>query len=224
MDHVSLLLLWLDPPISLLSTPSTLSSHTLTVRSMGVWSHSMLMILPWSRWEKHIRYKWHLKSIDKSGRGGRGHRKRLLFVCENPNWKNISHPKFEIESNSSWGPIWIVSSPCKESFSEWTICHKLEQRYHHQDFLNAVLMERDAIQSITFLLLFTSFSDPSLPHSVRVDGWMVAWRQKQADRLLNCMAGCITSNISEHLHSGIPSKTWVFSVMSREMCTHRRTH
>lgn len=96
MDHVSVVLLWLDPPLSILSIPSTLSSHTPTVQSMGMWSHSMLMILLWSRLEKHIRYKWHLKSIDKSGRGERGQRQRLLFVVENQNVKNISYSNFYI--------------------------------------------------------------------------------------------------------------------------------
>lgn len=120
MDHVSVVLLWFDPPLSFLSIPSTLSWHTPTVQSMGMWSHSMLMILPWSRLEKHIRYKWHLKSIDKSDWGGRGHRERLLFV-----FKEYVLFYFFYLIKQLLGLKWAERSPCKESFSERTICHKL---------------------------------------------------------------------------------------------------
>lgn len=90
-------------------------------------------------------------------------------------------------------------------------------------------MGRDSVQSLydsstqrSFLSSLSPFSTPSLSYSVIANGCMVAQKQKQADRLLSCMAGCITGNTGEHLHPGSPSKTRICNVASRKthLCTH----
>lgn len=114
------------------------------------------------------------------------------------------------------------------------ISRKHAQRNHREEFLN-VLMKYWWGEMLSCLLL-TSPSYPVLlsfplllhfplrlsPHSVRVDGWMVAWRQKQADRLLSCMAECITSSISERLHQGFHQRQG-YLVWCQGKCKHTHT-
>lgn len=129
----------------------------------------------------------------------------------------------------------LWAAPCQR-FSPWLkISRKHAQRNYQEEFLN-VLMKYWWREMLSCLLL-TSPSYPVLlsfplhlhfplhlsPHSVRGDGWMVAWRQKQADRLLSCMAECITSSISERLHQGFHQRQG-YLVWCQGKCTQTHTH
>lgn len=118
--------------------------------------------------------------------------------------------------------------PRAEVLSGLKISQKLAQHNYKTEFLNAPIKYRwggAPPPLCSFRHSSSLFSTPPHPSSMIAYGWMVARRQKRADRILSRMAECITRDISEHLHPRSPSKTRVFSVAPGEtQKTHARTH